>query len=529
MALLRLDSPSAALHFIAGHGCTGLCADSRRLRAGDAFLAWPGHGGDGRRHVQQALAAGAAACLVEAEGVRAYAWTDARIAALAGLKAAAGPIASAFHGDPSARLDVLAFTGTNGKTSSAWFAAHALALLGRRAGIVGTLGIGEAGTVLADAGLTTPDALGLQAALAGFVASGLRACAIEASSIGLAEQRLAGTRIAVAAFTNFTRDHLDYHGDMDAYWTAKRMLFDWPGLRAAVINVDDPQGALLADELQGRARALGLALWTVSLHRPARLSARGLRHTDAGLAFEIDEQATVAAGNPTGGTRADKGTDAQAVDDRSAEVASPLVGDYNASNLLVVTAALRALGLPLRQIAAVLPRLPAVPGRLQRVAGGAAAEPAVLVDYAHTPDALEQVLQALRPLADARGGRLWCVFGCGGNRDASKRPLMGAIAERLADEVVLTSDNPRNEVPAEILAQILAGMHGVGAHRAPAVIVDRAEAIADAIARAAAADVVLLAGKGHETTQEIAGIRRPFDDAQVALAALQRRCGEAAR
>lgn len=527
MAIARLDSQAAALNFIAAHGCTGLCADSRRVRCGDAFLAWPGHAGDGRRHVQQALAAGAAACVVEAEGAERFGFADSRIAALAGLKAAAGPIASAFHGEPSARLDVLAFTGTNGKTSSTWFAAHALALLGRRAGIVGTLGIGEAGKAFADGGLTTPDALGLQAAFAGFVASGVRACAIEASSIGLAEQRLAGTRIAVAAFTNFTRDHLDYHGDMAAYWAAKRMLFDWPGLRAAVVNVDDPQGAILAEELQGRALDLGLDLWTVSLHRPARLSARGLRHTDAGLAFEIEEQA--AARGASGGTHADKGTDAQPVDGRRAAVASPLVGDYNASNLLVVTAALRALGLPLPAIAAVLPRLPAVPGRLQRVAGGAAAEPAVFVDYAHTPDALEQVLQALRPLSDARGGRLWCVFGCGGNRDASKRPLMGAIAERLADEVVLTSDNPRNEAPAEILAQILAGMHGVGAHRAPAVIVDRAEAIADAIARAAAADVVLLAGKGHETTQEIAGVKRPFDDAQVALAALQRRSGEAAR
>ncbi|ODU08833.1 MAG: UDP-N-acetylmuramoyl-L-alanyl-D-glutamate--2,6-diaminopimelate ligase [Rubrivivax sp. SCN 71-131] len=497
MATTPLATPADALQFLRARGCTALRADSRRVQPGEAFVAWPGQASDGRRYVPQALAAGAAACLVEAAGVEAFGLHDARIAALSGLRGAAGPMAAAFHGQPSARLDVVATTGTNGKTSTAWFVAQALTLLGRRAAVIGTLGIGEPGGALVDSGLTTPDPLTLQAALADFVARGLQACAIEASSIGLEQQRLAGTQIAVALFTNFTRDHLDVHGSMQAYWEAKRALFDWVGLRAAAINVDDAQGQRLAGELGGR----GLDLWTVSRQRPARLAARALRHAEGGLAFELVE-----------------GTAAVAVQ-------SALVGDYNVDNLLLVAAALRALGFALADIGAVLPRLAPVPGRLQRADDGRGDEPAVLIDYAHTPDALEQVLRALRPLAQARGGRLWCVFGCGGNRDATKRPLMGAIAERQADEVVLTSDNPRDEPPALILAQILAGMHEVAAHAAPAVIEDRAEAIADAVQRAAAADVVLLAGKGHEAQQEVAGVKRPFSDLEVARSALRRRAG----
>ncbi len=490
-----LATPADALRFVQARGCTALRSDSRRVQAGEGFVAWPGHAADARRFVPQALAAGAAACLVEADGVQAFGLADPRVAALVGLKAAAGPIAAEFHGEPSAHLDVIASTGTNGKTSTTWFAAQALAMLGVRAGVVGTLGIGEPGAALASSGLTTPDPLTLQEALADFVKRGCRACAIEASSIGLVEQRLAGLHIAVALFTNFTRDHLDFHGSMHAYWAAKRALFDWPGLRAAVVNVDDAHGERLAAALRARA----LDLWTVSRSGPTRLRARDLLHTRGGIAFTLVEG------------------------DAACRLTSPLVGDYNVDNLLLVAAALRALGFALADIASVLPRLAPVPGRLERADEGAAGQPLVLVDYAHTPDALEQVLRALRPVATARGGRLWCVFGCGGNRDASKRPLMGAIAERLADEVVLTSDNPRNEAPALILAQILTGMHEVAAHAAPAVIEDRADAIGAALARAAAPDVVLIAGKGHEAEQEIAGVKRPFHDVAVARAALRRR------
>lgn len=466
-----------------------LRCDSRALQPGDGFIAWPGQATDGRRFVLQALAAGAAACLVEADGVAACGFDDERIAALAGLKAATGEIADLCLAQPSAVLDVVATTGTNGKTSTAWWTAQALTHLGRRCGVIGTLGVGEPDHVEAT-GLTTPDPVTLHQAFRGFVDLGFTACALEASSIGLVEQRLNAARIDVALFTNLTRDHLDYHGSMAEYGAAKRRLFAWPGLRAAVINIDDEFGAQLAIELQGN----GLNLWTVSLHGPARLHAQDLHYEGQGLAFTLREGAAQAA------------------------VHSTLVGEFNASNLLVVLGGLRALGVSLADAAAVAPQLTAVPGRLQRVAGEHSVE--VLVDYAHTPDALAQVLRALRPLAAARGGRLWCVFGCGGNRDVAKRPLMGAIAAAGADHVVVTSDNSRDEQPQAILAQIVAGM----AQGADVVVIeDRRAAIAHAVRGALPGDVVLLAGKGHEDYQEVAGVRRPFSDMLEAQAALQAR------
>lgn len=502
MPLTRLNSPLAAARWLSSWVRGTLRTDSREVQPGDAFIAWPGYATDGRRFVAQALAAGAATCLVEEEGVDAFGFDDARIAALPGLKAATGEIADAFFGEPSARLQIVATTGTNGKTSTAWWTAQALEALGRRCGVVGTLGIGEPPVAgarearIESTGLTTPDPVRLHGALARFVAEGFAACAMEASSIGIVEQRLAGVRIGVAMFTNFTRDHLDYHGTMEAYWQAKRRLFEWPGLRAVSINVDDEHGAALAEEL-----AAGLLdLWTVSTGgAPARLSARGLRYEGGGLAFDVVEGGAVVP------------------------LASRLIGDYNASNLLVVIGGLRALGIPLGDACRVAPLLTPVPGRMQRVGTGEGV-PEVVVDYAHTPDALEKVLLALRPLARARGGRLWCAFGCGGNRDATKRPLMGAIATRLADEVVLTSDNPRHEAPALILSQILAG---ISQRDHVAVIEDRREAIVHAVALAGAADVVVLTGKGHEDYQEVAGVKRPFSDEAVALAALAARRGGA--
>ena len=296
----------------------------------------------------------------------------------------------------------------------------------------------------------------------------------------------------MALFTNFTRDHLDFHGGMDAYWAAKRMLFDWPGLEAAAVNVDDPQGLALARELADSA----LELWTCSLRDPAaRLYASGVTYVDGGLAFTLHEGEVLRT------------------------VRSALIGDYNAANLLVVIGGLRALGVALDEAVRVVPQLTPVPGRMQRVGDGSGA-PEVVVDYAHTPDALEKVLKSLRPLAAARTGRLVCVFGCGGNRDSTKRPLMGAIAQQLADRVIVTSDNPRHEPPAEILAQIVAGQDRRG--RAT-VIEDRRAAIAQAIAQAGAQDVILLAGKGHEDYQEIAGVKLPFSDVDEARAALAAR------
>ena len=491
--LLPLHTARAAAAWLGARVTGTLHSDSRAVCAGDGFIAWPGGAHDGRQFVKAALTAGAAACVVEENGVAAWGLDDPRVSTLPELKAAAGAIADEFYGQPGSRLDIVAATGTNGKTSTAWWTAQALTRLGRRCGVMGTLGTGEpvAGNPRST-GLTTPDALAVHAALRQFVDHGFAACAVEASSIGLAEHRLAATAIDVALFTNFSRDHLDYHGSMEAYWAAKRALFSWPGLRAAVVNVDDEQGAALAEELQGSA----VEVWTVSLPGPSRLQAVALHYTGGGLAFDVLEG------------------------DQRAPVATTLVGNYNASNLLVVIGALRALGVPLAGAAAAAASATPVPGRLQRVSGAGLE---VVVDYAHTPDALDKVLQALRPLAAARGGRLWCLFGCGGNRDASKRPMMGAVAAHGADRVVLTSDNPRDEAPELILAQILAGCSDVGGHDEVEVIADRRAAIAEAVARAADGDVVLLAGKGHEDCQEVAGVRRPFSDLAEAQGALARR------
>jgi UDP-N-acetylmuramoyl-L-alanyl-D-glutamate--2,6-diaminopimelate ligase len=494
----RLDSVPAVLAWLRQHAVQSLCTDSRQVRPGDAFIAWPGQAHDARRFVPQALAGGASACLVEAQGVEAFGLrAEPRIAVIEGLKAATGAIASAFLGEPSRRLRLVATTGTNGKTSTAWWTAQALAALGRRCGVVGTLGAGEppsaahgAGT-LESTGLTTPDPITLQAALRRFADAGFDAGAIEASSIGIVEHRLAGTHIDVALFTNFTQDHLDFHGTMDAYWRAKTALFDWPGLKAAVVNLDDPHGASLAYRLRGRP----LVVWGYSARRDARLRAVNVRYEHGGLCFDVRE----------GGIEA--------------PVRTPLIGDYNVSNVLAVIGGLRALGLPLADVARACAALTPVPGRMQRV-GTVGAGPEVVVDYAHTPDALEKALLTLQPLAAQRGGALWCVFGCGGNRDAAKRPLMGALAQRLAAQVVVTSDNPRHEVPGTILAQIVAGMP---AQHNMVVIEDRRAALAHAVSRCDARDVILVAGKGHEEYQEIAGVKHPFSDVAEAQQALRNR------
>ena len=496
MTITALKSPDAAARWLRAWVTGTITTDSRKVRAGDGFIAWPGAATDGRRFVASALAAGATTCLVERDGLEVFAFDDARIASLPGLKAATGAIADAFFEQPSRSLEVVATTGTNGKTSTSWWTAQALTLLGRRCAVVGTLGIGapplpDRAAQIEFTGLTTPDPVMLHAALRLFADAGFAACAIEASSIGLVEQRLAGLRVAVALFTNFTRDHLDYHGTMDAYWAAKRQLFAWPGLRAAVVNVDDARGALLASELS----ATPLDVWTCSVRGPARLAATNLGYVDGGLAFDLHEGQQRLA------------------------VRSTLIGDYNASNLLAVIGGLRAMGVPLADAVSVVPRLTPVPGRMQRVGSGIDA-PEVVVDYAHTPDALEKVLHALRPLATARGGRLACVFGCGGNRDATKRPLMGAIAARDADAVVVTSDNPRGEPPAAILAEIVAG---IAEPTKVTVVEDRRAAIARAIASADARDVILVAGKGHEDYQDIAGVKHPFSDAAEAEHALASR------
>ena len=519
-----LSTHAAAAAWLHGQGARALSSDHRALRAGEAFLAWPGRRHDARLHVPQALATGAAACLVEADALGSALdeaalapAVRARVAAYEGLKREAGLVADAFLDAPSAAMEVVAVTGTNGKTSTTWWLAQALRHLGRRAAVVGTLGRGEPGsTSWRDGGLTTPDAVALQSIFADLRGAGVRACAIEASSIGLAEQRLAGTRLAVAAFTNLTRDHLDYHGSMQAYGAAKRSLFDTPGLRAAVVHVDDAFGAAMIPELPT------MALWTVSSRGTpgARLTAADV--VDAaggGLAFTLRE------GRPRG--TVDAADDLPAA---QARVATPIVGRFNVDNLLVVAGCLRALGHPLAAVAAALGRLTPVPGRMQRVEVGVqfgGPLPEVVVDYAHTPDALTQALAALAPRAAARGGALWCVFGCGGERDASKRAPMGAAAVAGARHVVVTSDNPRGEAPQDIIAQVLAGTANAPGGTEVSAIEDRRAAIRHAIARARPRDLILVAGKGHERVQEEGGHRLPFSDVAEAAAGLVARAGAA--
>jgi murE/murF fusion protein len=506
--LLVLTTPQEAAAWLRSQVTGTLQTDSRQVRPGDGFIAWPGAATDARQHVAAALASGAVAVLVEQAGVEPYAFNDARVAAYPELKAASGPIAAAYFDHPTAHLRVLAVTGTNGKTSTAWWLAQALSNLKQPApipcGLVGTLGIGRppvpgltgaagdaaASPDLLSTGMTTPDPVLLQQHFRHFVQAGVQACAIEASSIGLEEHRLDGTRIHTALFTNFTQDHLDYHGSMAAYWQAKLALFQWPGLLAAVVNIDDPQGIELAAMLQARA----LAVWTVSCQRDARLQARDIHYDAQGLSFWVHEGA------------------------ERHHLPTRLIGSYNVANLLGVLGAMRSLGVPLAAAVAACTDLTPVPGRMECL--GDAEQPLVAVDYAHTPDALAQALQALRSLAEQRGGQLWCVFGCGGDRDAGKRPLMGAMAASHADRVLVTSDNPRSEKPDAIISQILLGLTG---QSAVMVQPDRALAIAQAIGQAAPRDVILLAGKGHEDYQEVAGQRLPFSDLVQARAALAAR------
>ena len=473
LAWLRARAPQGQLR-----------TDSRHVQPGDIFIAWPGAAADGRAFVAQALAHGAAACLVEHDGSADFAFADARIASFTGLKAITGSLAAQWLGHPAQALRIVAVTGTNGKTSTAWWLAHALP----RCAMVGTLGVGLP-PHFTSTGMTTPDPVLLQTEFSKFIAAGAEFAAIEASSIGIVEHRLAGTAIDTAVFTNFTQDHLDYHGSMDAYWQAKAQLFDWPGLRVAVVNVDDAQGRALAQTLALRC---ALEVWTVGLQHPARLMAVDIAHTAQGMAFTVVE-----------------GQQRQPMQ-------TALIGQYNISNLLGVLATLRGQGHSLAQAVAACASLQPVPGRMQQIA--VVGQPLVAIDYAHTPDALVQALAALRPLAQARGGRLCCVFGCGGNRDARKRPLMGAAAEQGADQVLVTSDNPRLEDPQAIVADILAGMRPQTPYE-----LDRAAAIAQAIAQADARDVVLLAGKGHEDYQDAQGHKRPFSDYHEAARAVQAR------
>ncbi|TXF13178.1 UDP-N-acetylmuramoyl-L-alanyl-D-glutamate--2,6-diaminopimelate ligase [Pelomicrobium methylotrophicum] len=492
--------PPAAREALDGLGVEvkRVCIDSRALQPGDTFLAYPGERQDGRRYIGEAVARGAAAVLWERAG---FSWDPAWKVpnrGVHGLRGLAGWLASHVHGYPSRELWVIGVTGTNGKTSCTHWIAQSLTAAGRKAAVIGTLGGGFPEALKKEATTTTPDPVTVQRLLAEFRDAGAKAVAMEVSSHALVQERVNGVQFAVAVFTNLSRDHLDYHGTMESYARAKLRLFHWPHLQHAVLNLDDPFGGHIAEELQGgKVPVLGYGLTDDAAWRAERLAVPLVQ----GSVLELSERGIRMQ------VRAPSG---------SGVLESPMLGRFNAENLLAVAATLVASGIGLSQALSVLRQVRPVAGRLQQLGGGD--RPLVVIDYAHTPDALAKALLCLRDVTGKDGdsrAKLICVFGCGGERDRGKRPLMGEVATRYADEVIVTSDNPRRESPQAIIADIV---RGAGSnHR---VIEDRATAIFEAIQRARASDVVLIAGKGHEQYQEIDGVKLPFSDEEVAARAL---------
>lgn len=495
------DAQIAAVPGVGRIVVSGLTLDSRQVQRGDAFFALRGTQGHGITFAASAVQRGAQVVLAEAddslpplagegaEGGRGQpprVISDTPVLWIDGLHDEVGEIAARFYERPSESMRMLGVTGTNGKTSCVQLLAQALTLLGHRAASIGTLGAGVHGQ-LHEGERTTPDAISVQALLADFRDADVSHVAMEVSSHALEQGRVGAVDFEVAAFTNLTRDHLDYHGSMEAYGAAKAKLFAWPGLRSAVINIDDAFGLELAAQLPAGVQPLRFSMADDSA---AEVAASAIVTSSEGLAFQL---------RTPWGTRA---------------IRSHLLGRFNVANLLAVVACLGALGEPFGRIVAAVEQLQPVNGRMSRL-GGLQGQPLVVVDYAHTPDALEQALTAVRAHC---AGQLICVFGCGGERDAGKRPLMGAIAARLADVAIVTDDNPRGEDGDAIVAQIVAGME---AARAMTVERDRAAAIVAALGLARPGDVVLIAGKGHETYQDGAAGKRPFDDLAVAHAALE--------
>lgn len=459
---------------------TALAIDHRKVSEGTLFLAVPGQRNDGRSFIADAVAAGAAAVLYESEGCEELAGAVPMVP-VAGLGARLSAIAGRFYGEPSKTIGLIGVTGTNGKTSVSQMLAQALDQLEQPCGVIGTLGSGMLAQLL-DHGMTTPDAIQVQAQLARMRDQGARWVSMEVSSHALEQGRVAALSFNVAIFTNLSRDHLDYHGDMASYGAAKAKLFQMP-MGAAVINSDDEFGRQLA-------AACAAPVLTYSLHdQLAGLFCTDVRFDSTGIHAVINHQG------------------------EKAQLDSALLGAFNLSNLLAVIGGLLVLEIDLVQAVKIASQLQAPAGRMQRVGGGEL--PLVVIDYAHTPDALEKALAALRAHTD---GRLTCIFGCGGDRDGGKRPLMGRAAEQGADYLVVTDDNPRTELPSKIIEQICRGIESV---RKVTVLSNRADAIAHTLKRACRGDVILLAGKGHETYQEIDGVRHPFSDLEQASRALQ--------
>jgi UDP-N-acetylmuramoyl-L-alanyl-D-glutamate--2,6-diaminopimelate ligase len=478
---------------------TRLMTDSSAVQRGDTFVACPGEKVDGRQFIPQAIERGANAVIWESQH---FVWNDAWQVpnlGVADLRHKAGWLADAVNGAPSQNLRMVGITGTNGKTSTCHWIAQALGDNSKPCALIGTLGNGFAGRLQASAN-TTPDAVRVHGLLADYLRDGAQAVAMEVSSHALAQGRVNGVRFDVALLTNLSRDHLDYHGDMQSYAASKRKLFEWDQLKYAVLNLDDEFGAGLAEQLRNETvEVIAYGMSDAALQLAGQL---GIRMVYGHLVEMSGHGLRLEVHSSWGGAQLD----------------SALVGRFNAANLLGVLAVLLVNGIGLSDAVRSLSKVQAVAGRMQRL--GAAQQPTVIVDYAHTPDALEKVLLALREVCAASGkdvnaqadSKLICVFGCGGNRDRGKRPMMGRVAERFSDHCIVTSDNPRNENPQHIIAEVVSGMTA-GNHE---IIVDRAAAIERAIAMARQSDTVLVAGKGHEDYQEIDGVKHPFSDVIVA-------------
>ena len=492
---------------------TRLVTDSRAVQQGDTFVACPGEKADGRQFIATAIENGANAVIYEkllsghTWESQHFAWNDAWQVPNLGvtdLRHKAGWLADAVYGSPSENLWVVGITGTNGKTSTCHWVAQALCDNTNKCALIGTLGNGFAGKLQATAN-TTPDAVRVHDLLAEYLRSGAQAVAMEVSSHALAQGRVNGVRFDVALLTNLSRDHLDYHGDMQSYAASKRKLFEWEQLKYAVLNLDDEFGAELAEQLCNESvEVIAYGMSDAALHLAGKLGIRMvyghlLEMSGRGLRMDVHTS--------WGG----------------AQLSSALIGRFNAANLLGVLAVLLVSDVGMSDAVRSLGKVQAVAGRMQRVSG--TEQPTVIIDYAHTPDALEKVLLALRETSStldqadktSTRSRLICVFGCGGDRDRGKRAMMGRVAERFSDHCIVTSDNPRSEDPQHIMAEVVSGM----AERNHEIIANRAAAIERAIAMARQSDTVLVAGKGHEDYQEIAGVKYPFSDAIVAQRVLQ--------
>lgn len=466
----------------------GITQDSRKVLEGNVFVALKGARVDATDFIDDALDAGAVAVLADKSGYskkldnEKVIWVeklDKRLSQLAGV----------VYGDPSAQLDIIGVTGTNGKTTCALLIAQLMQLLGRNAAVVGTLGYGSSLEALTATGFTTPDAITTQKALRELVDAGVECLAMEVSSHALVQHRVKDINIATGVFTNLTHDHLDFHGDLKQYGKAKAKLLKSRGFKNAVLNLDDSW----CQKLARQAESYGECLTYSVTNAKADLYCHGLAYSGAGIAGEMTYRG------------------------QSVPFVSPLIGEFNASNLLATVGAALLRGFSLVEISRQLPELKPAPGRMEQVFTDDEQDVQVVVDYAHTPDALIKALRALRRHTQ---GSVWCVFGCGGDRDKDKRPVMGRAAEKAADYVIVTNDNPRNEDPGTIASQVVRGMHSP---ERCLVIADRDKAIELAVQQAASGDAVLIAGKGHEQVQIFADREIAFNDSDCVRAALAKR------